>query len=101
MQEIETAILDKKSEKQTGDLPSILDVDYFIQVGVFAKKSNAKKCVRKFRNLGYRSKLEESDQNGKKFYKTLLGPYPDEKSASLEKSKLEKTQGEEYTIILQ
>jgi len=100
-EEIEAAILDKEPSKISNNLSNLIDVDYYIQVGIFAKKDNAKRCVRRFRNLGYRSKLERFSQNGKAFYKALIGPYTDEKMARSEKSSLEKSQGEEYLIVLQ
>jgi len=99
--EIEASILDKSAESSRAEPPSILDVDYYIQVGVFSNKDNAKKCMKKFRNMGYRSKIEDFHQNGKTFYKALIGPYDSEKTARLEKQNLEKSQGEEYLIILQ
>lgn len=99
-EEIEAAILEKETETRGDDLPSMLNADYFVQVGVFAKKDNAKRCIRKFRNLGYRSRMDSFEQNGKTFYKALIGPYDSENSARREKTKLEKSQGEEYLIVL-
>ena len=99
--EIKAAILEDDSKSSKTDIPSILDVDYFVQVGVFAKKDNAKRCVRNFRIMGYRSKMEKFAQGGKSFYRALIGPYGNEQQASREKLKLEKSQGEEYLIILQ
>ncbi|MEE9555390.1 MAG: SPOR domain-containing protein [candidate division Zixibacteria bacterium] len=99
--EIKAAILEGELELSDDDLPSIIDAEYFVQVGIFAKKDNAKKCVRKFRNIGYRSKMERFRQGGKSFYKAMIGPYEDRRLASREKAILEKSQGEEYLIILQ
>lgn len=99
--EIKAAILEKESEVSSDNLPPILGAEYFIQVGIFAKKENAKRCVRKFRNIGYRSKMERFKQGGRLFYRAMIGPYDDQRSAGREKAILEKSQGEEYLIILQ
>ncbi len=98
--EIKAAILDDDSRLTRTDLPSILDVEYFIQVGVFAKKDNAKRCVREFRNSGFRSKMENFSQDGKSFYRALIGPFADENEARRRKLELENSRGEEYLIIL-
>jgi tetratricopeptide (TPR) repeat protein len=100
-EEIEAALMDDDSSISDGDLQSILGIEYYIQVGVFAKKNNAKRCVKQFRNSGYRSRMEKFEQNGRSFYRALIGPYGDEKSARREKDKLEKKQGEEYQVIIQ
>lgn len=98
--EIEAAILDREPNKSDENLPGLLDLEYFIQVGIFARKDNAKKCMKKFRNMGYRSRMEKVDQNGKEFFRTMVGPYDNEKSARHDKTDLERSQGEEYLIIL-
>jgi tetratricopeptide (TPR) repeat protein len=99
--EIETAILDSDADVSRSDLPAILDVDYYVQVGIFAHKSNAKTCVRRFRNVGYRSRMQDFRDGSKTFYRVIVGPYESEKIAYRKKLELEESQGEEYLIVLQ
>ncbi len=99
--EIETAIMEKDADAHDNDLPAILDVDYYVQVGIFAHKSNAKTCVRKFRNTGHRSRMQDFREGGKTFYRVIVGPYESEKIAYRKKLELENSQGEEYLIVLQ
>ena len=99
--EIETAILESDADISDSSLPAILDVDYYVQVGIFAHESNAKTCVRKFRNIGHRSRMQNFREGGKTFYKVIVGPYDSEKMAFRKKLELEKSQGEEYLIVLQ
>lgn len=99
--EIEAAILENDADVSAQGLPAILDVDYYVQVGIFAHEANAKTCVRKFRNIGYRSRLQDFREGGKTFFRVIVGPYESEKIAYREKLKLEKSQGEEYLIVLQ
>ena len=82
-------------------IPSSINVGYYIQVGVFGKKENAKICLRKFRNLGYQAKTEEFSEGGQRFQRVMVGPYRDENSARDIKDDLEKTQGEKYFILVQ
>jgi tetratricopeptide (TPR) repeat protein len=74
---------------------------YYIQVGVFSKKDNAKACLRKFRTLGYQTRMNEFDENGQRFYRVLIGPYADEQSSRRAKSELEKTQSEQFIIFVE
>lgn len=99
--EIETAIMEKDADAHDNDLPAILDVDYYVQVGIFAHKANAKTCVRKFRNTGHRSRMQDFREGGKTFYRVIVGPYESEKIAYRKKLELENSQGEEYLIVLQ
>lgn len=99
--EIETAILESDANISDSSLPPILNADYYVQVGVFAHESNAKTCVRKFRNIGHRSRMLDFRDGGKTFYKVIIGPYDSEKIAYGKKLELEKSQGEEYLIVLQ
>jgi len=99
--EIEAAILESDADVSDGGLPAILDVDYYVQVGIFAHKANAKTCVRKFRNIGHRSRMQDFREGGKIFYRVIIGPYGSEKVARRKKLELEKSQGEEYLIVLQ
>lgn len=99
--EIEAAFMEAGSEDSNQAVQSLLEIDYFVQVGVFANKSNARICLKKFRNSGYRSRMQEFRERGKTFFRVMVGPYPSEKKAMKEKDKLEKSQGEKYLIILQ
>lgn len=99
--EIEAALLESDTDVSDGGLPAVLDVDYYVQVGIFAHKPNAKTCVRKFRNIGYRSRMQDYREADKTFYRVIVGPYGSEKIAYREKLELEKSQGEEYLIVLQ
>lgn len=99
--EIETAMLESEADISDGDLPAILDADYYVQVGIFAHKANAKTCVRKFRNIGFRSRLQDFSEEGKTFFKVIVGPFESEKAAYRKKLELENSQGEEYLIVLQ
>ena len=82
-------------------IPSSINVGYYVQVGVFGKKDNAKTCLRKFRNLGYQAKTEEFVEGGQKFQRVMIGPFRDEDSARKTKDDLEKSQGEKYLIFVQ
>ena len=99
--EIEAALGEAHQDRTDNAIQSLLDVEYFVQVGVFAHESNASVCLKKFRNLGYRSRLQEFDEGGRTFFRVMVGPYQSEKKAIGEKEKLEKSQGEKYLIILQ
>jgi tetratricopeptide (TPR) repeat protein len=99
--EIEAALVETGNGHSDDAIQSLLDVDYFVQVGIFAHESNAAVCLKKFRNLGYRSRLQEFDEGGRTFFRVLVGPYESEKKALAEKESLERSQGEKYLIILQ
>lgn len=99
--EIEAAILDNDAAVSAHDLPAILDADYYVQVGIFAHENNAKTCVRKFRNIGYRSRMQDFREGDKTFFRVMVGPYESEKIAYRKKLELERSQGEEYLIVLQ
>jgi tetratricopeptide (TPR) repeat protein len=99
--EIEAALGEAHQDRTDDAIQSLLDVAYFVQVGVFAHESNATVCLKKFRTLGYRSRLQEFDDGGRTFFRVMVGPYQSEKKATREKEKLEKSQGEKYLIILQ
>ena len=83
------------------ELPRSINAAYYIQVGVFAKKDNARTCLRKFRNLGHQTRMSEFDEDGQTFYRVLIGPYRDELSARKVKGKLEDSEGEKFLILLE
>lgn len=99
--EIEAALVETRKDPSDKAIQSLLDIEYFVQVGVFAHESNAAVCLKKFRNLGYRSRMEEFSEGGRTFFRVMVGPYQSEKSALTEKDKLERAQGEKYLIILE
>ncbi len=99
--EIEAAILEGKTSNNNHKLQSLINVDYYIQVGVFARRSNADVCLKKFRNMRYKSRMISFRENGKTFYKVILGPYASESKVRKEKIDLERSQGEIYTIFIQ
>jgi tetratricopeptide (TPR) repeat protein len=99
--EIEAALVETGNDPSDEAIQSLLDIEYFVQVGIFAHESNATVCLKKFRNLGYRSRMEEFNEGGRAFFKVMVGPYQSEKEALTEKVMLERSQGEKYLIILQ
>lgn len=99
--EIEAALLEGRAIKNNKKLHMLIDVDYYIQVGVFARKSNATTCLKNFRNARYRTRMISFRENDKTFYKIIIGPYRNESKAMKEKSRLERSQGEVYTIFIQ
>jgi tetratricopeptide (TPR) repeat protein len=99
--EIEAALVETGNGHSEDAIQSLLDVDYFVQVGIFAHESNANVCLKKFRNLGHRSRIQDFSEGGRTFFRVLVGPYSSEKKALAEKENLEKSQGEKYLIILQ
>jgi len=92
---------EQKHEQVSQKITKAINAGYFIQVGVFSRKDNAKACVRKFRNLGYQARMGEFKENGQSFQRVLLGPYDNEQSARRAKGELEKSQGEEYIIFIE
>ncbi len=99
--EIEAALLEGRASKNNKKLHSLIDVDYYIQVGVFARKSNATTCLKNFRNARYKTRMITFREYDKTFYRVIIGPYGNESKAMKEKSKLERSQGEVYTIFIQ
>lgn len=99
--EIEAALLEERSIGNEQQLKSLIDVDYYIQVGIFARKSNANTCLKKFRNLRYSARITDFHEGGKTFYRVIVGPYSSEKEAQREKRGLEQTQGEKYILFIQ
>ena len=100
-EEIEASLLESKTTRKDKELRAVIDVDYYIQVGVFSRKSNANKCNRHFRNKGEKSRISEFNEGGRKFYRVIVGPFGSESSAKKKQSKLEKAEGEAFTILIQ
>lgn len=99
--EIEAALLEGRASENSKKLHTLIDVDYYIQVGVFARKSNATTCLKNFRNARYRTRMISFRENDKTFYRIIIGPYGNKSKAKKEKSRLEQSQGEVYTIFIQ
>ncbi|UCC78294.1 MAG: SPOR domain-containing protein [Candidatus Zixiibacteriota bacterium] len=99
--EIEATLLEKRSIGNEQQLKSLIDVEYYIQVGVFARKSNANTCLKKFRNLRHSARIVDFREGGKTFYRIIVGPYSSEKEARREKTDLERSQGEKYILFIQ
>jgi tetratricopeptide (TPR) repeat protein len=99
--ELEAALVERQSAGDEQQLRSLIDVEYYIQVGVFARKSNANTCLKKFRNLRFSTRMIDFRDNGKVFYRVIIGPYGNEMEARDVKTELEKSQGEIYTLFIQ
>lgn len=99
--EIEAALFEKEPDNKDQKLKSLIDIEYYIQVGVFARKSNASTCLRKFRNMRYQTRMVDFRDNGRTFYRVIVGPYGSEAEASREKARLEQSQGEKYSVFIQ
>lgn len=98
--EIEAAMAERRSSDDEGKLRDLIDVDYYVQVGIFARKSNAETCLKQFRNLRYATRMFDFRENGKQFYRVLVGPYGSESEARGAKNKLERSQGEKYSLFI-
>lgn len=98
--ELEAALSEYQGKLPQKQIPGSIKVDYYIQVGVFGKRDNAKICHRKFRNLGYNVRLDEFDEGGQKFFRVLLGPFDKESVAQKKKNDLEKSEGEKFLIFI-
>jgi len=101
MAEFEAIESDANPEIEEKAIPSSIKIAYYVQVGVFGKKDNAKACLRRFRNLSYQAKIDEFTEGGQKFQRVMIGPFKDEKSARNIKDELEKSQGEKFLIFVQ
>jgi tetratricopeptide (TPR) repeat protein len=99
--EIEAALIDKKTPGNNHKLQTLIDVDYYVQVGVFARQSNAETCLKKFRNLRYAARMTDFRDGGKSFHRVVIGPFGSESQAREVKTELERTQGEKYTLFIQ
>jgi tetratricopeptide (TPR) repeat protein len=99
--ELEASFAEHNSPNEPGKIPKIVKAGYFIQVGVFSKKDNARACLKKFKIQGFQSKMEDYNENGQKYYRILLGPYVDEASARKTKTDLEKSEGEAFFLVIE
>ena len=101
--ELEAALTgnDQEMGQASEKTSKAINAAYYIQVGVFAKKDNAKACLKKFRILGYQTRMNDFDENGQHFYRVLIGPYADEQSSRHAKAELEKTQSEQFIIFVE
>jgi len=99
--EIEASLIDNQTSQNDRRLNAVLDVDYYIQVGVFARESNAETCLRRFRNLRYKTGIVDFRDGGKTFHRVIVGPYGSESEARDVKNELERSQGEKYSLFIQ
>jgi tetratricopeptide (TPR) repeat protein len=99
--ELEAALDEQKPVENDGRIPKAIKAGYFIQVGVFSKKDNAKNCLRKYKLLNFQARMNDFDEDGQSYYRVLLGPFVDEQSARKAKTELEKSQGEEFLIFIE
>ncbi len=100
--ELEASLADRKpAAQEIGKIPKGVRAAYYIQVGVFAKKDNAKTCQKKFKTQGFQSRMDEFEENNQKYFRVLLGPYVDEASARKTKADLEKSEGEQFLLFIQ
>jgi tetratricopeptide (TPR) repeat protein len=100
--ELETSLAEQKpAADEGGKIPKGIKAGYFIQVGVFAKKDNAKNCLKKFKIEGFQPRMEDYKENGQHYFRVLLGPYVDEAAARRTKSDLEKSEGEQFMIFIE
>ncbi len=99
--ELETALAEQKPTENEAKVAQAIKAGYFIQVGVFSKKDNAKTCLRKFKTMKFQARIENFDEDGQRYYRVILGPYVDEISARKTKAELEKSQGEEFLIFVE
>ena len=99
--EIEAALSEEIPDRDDKKLQSLIDVEYYVQVGVFARQSNAQTCLKKFRNLRYKTRMVDFRDSGKVFYRVMVGPYATEAEARKIKTELEQSQGEKYTLFIQ
>jgi len=99
--EIEAALFERQSVGDRQQLRSLIDIKYYVQVGVFARKSNAATCLKKFRNLRYSTRMVDFHDSGNTFYRVIVGPYAGETEARNVKTELERSQGEKFTLFIQ
>jgi tetratricopeptide (TPR) repeat protein len=99
--EIEAALIDNQDSGNDRKLQTLINVDYYVQVGVFARQSNAESCLKKFRNLRYTARMTDFRDGGKKFHRVVIGPFGSESEAREVKTGLERSQGEKYSLFIQ
>jgi tetratricopeptide (TPR) repeat protein len=99
--EIEAALIENQDSGNDRKLQTLIKVDYYVQVGVFARQSNAETCLKKFRNLRHTARMTDFRDGGKKFHRVVIGPYGSESEARDIKTELERSQGEKYTLFIQ
>jgi tetratricopeptide (TPR) repeat protein len=72
---------------------------YYIQVGAFSKKDNAIQTASIYKKSGYNVYMENFVDNGKEFYRILIGGYNSKQQAEFIKNRLEKAAGKKYILI--
>jgi len=72
---------------------------FYIQVGAFSRRDNAIRTSSLYKNSGYNVYMENFIENGKEFYRILIGGYNSKQQAEFIKSRLEKAAGEKYILL--
>ena len=72
---------------------------YYIQVGAFSKKDNAIKIAGLYRESGYQVYMETFIENGREYYRILIGGYNSKQQAEFIKRRLEKAADERYLLL--
>jgi tetratricopeptide (TPR) repeat protein len=78
----------------------VAGVRYTIQLGVFAKRDNARRLRSRFEDQGYSVNLADKVISGKKYHVVRLGSFSSYDEASKVKRKLESQTGESYRIVI-
>ncbi len=73
---------------------------YFVQVGSFSSKQNARRMMSRLEAKGYNSTMEGFYENKKLFYRILVGPYTTRGEARKYEKKMESSEGDDFIIIL-
>ena len=81
-------------------LDKILGNKYYIQIGVYSKKSNAESTTAIYKKSGYKTVIEKFSKQGQPFYRVLVGSYGSKSKAEFVKEKLEKSASEKYVLLV-
>ena len=82
------------------DAEKLVGAKYYIQVGAFSSKNNARRMQQRVEKRGYRSRVERQVVNKQSYYKVLVGPYSTRVRARAAKEKLEREEQDNFLIIL-
>ena len=84
---------------ESPDKPETSGGRYYIQIGAFSVKDNALKLAGLYRQSGYDVYMETYIENGKEFYRILIGGYNSKQQAEFIQKRLEKAMGEKYILL--
>jgi tetratricopeptide (TPR) repeat protein len=87
------------STNRAPDKPERSGGRYYIQIGAFSVKENALKLAGLYRESGYDVYMETYIENGKEFYRILIGGYNSKQQAEFIQRRLEKAMGEKYILL--